>query len=155
MRIWTDGSCLGNPGPGAWAFIAMAGIPGAGIPPVTEVLRRWGVKRATTNNEMELAAVLESLEWISRLSRDMREADQEIITDSALVVGWLSLGYRANAAHLRPMIERCRDLISSIEGNITFTHTRGHAYDEMNNSVDRLVRSQAEKLRNSMDMRHP
>ena len=49
LKIWTDGSCLGNPGPGGWGFVATDG---------THTAERSGGERNTTNNRMELMAVI-------------------------------------------------------------------------------------------------
>ena len=52
IKIWTDGSCLGNPGPGGWAFIATDG---------NKTIERSGGEINTTNNRMELMAVLKAI----------------------------------------------------------------------------------------------
>ena len=52
LKIWTDGSCLGNPGPGGWAFIATDG---------ENIAERSGGAPNTTNNQMELTAVIRAL----------------------------------------------------------------------------------------------
>ena len=70
LKIWTDGSCLGNPGPGGWGFIATNGI---------ETAERCGGEKDTTNNKMELTAVIKAL----RAARKHNEI--EIHTDSQYV----------------------------------------------------------------------
>ena len=52
LKIWTDGSCLGNPGPGGWAFVATDG---------KNIARRSGGEENTTNNRMELMAVIRAI----------------------------------------------------------------------------------------------
>ena len=52
LKIWTDGSCLGNPGPGGWAFVATDGKNRA---------ERSGGEKGTTNNCMELTAVIRAI----------------------------------------------------------------------------------------------
>ena len=71
LKIWTDGSCLGNPGPGGWAFLATDG---------TNVAERAGGEDNTTNNRMELMAVLRALSAAAR-----RHTAVEIHTDSQYV----------------------------------------------------------------------
>ena len=52
LKIWTDGSCLGNPGPGGWAFVATNG---------KDTAERSGGEKNTTNNRMELTALIFAL----------------------------------------------------------------------------------------------
>ena len=52
LKIWTDGSCLGNPGPGGWGFVATDGV---------NIAERNGGEKDTTNNRMELMAVIRAL----------------------------------------------------------------------------------------------
>ncbi len=59
IEIYTDGGCSGNPGPGGWAYIACIS---------NEVIRGSGGDGDTTNNRMELQAVIEALRFISSLS---------------------------------------------------------------------------------------
>ncbi len=72
VRLFADGACSGNPGPGGWAFILKH--PGSG-----KVLEKSGGQRETTNNRMELTAVIRGLEALKR------PASVELITDSMYV----------------------------------------------------------------------
>ena len=76
LKIWTDGSCLGNPGPGGWAFIATNG---------TQTAERSGYELNTTNNRMELTAVIRAL----TASRHHNEI--ELHTDSQYVKNGMQL----------------------------------------------------------------
>ena len=75
--LFTDGACSGNPGPGGWAFI-LRHIP------TGKELERSGGERETTNNRMELQAVVEGLSALKR-STSVR-----IVSDSAYVLNGLS-----------------------------------------------------------------
>jgi ribonuclease HI len=77
VELYTDGACSGNPGPGGWAFILRH------LPTGTET-EAWGGSSRTTNNQMELTAVVEGL---SRLKRPVRV---ELFTDSVYVGKGLS-----------------------------------------------------------------
>ena len=70
LKIWTDGSCLGNPGPGGWAFIATDG---------KNVAERSGGEKDTTNNRMELTAVIRAL------TAAKKHDELELHTDSQYV----------------------------------------------------------------------
>jgi len=76
IQIYTDGGCIGNPGPGGWAFVA---IENGG-----EEARK-GAVRETTNNRMELTAVIEALEYVRGRSGMERESRVQIVTDSEYV----------------------------------------------------------------------
>lgn len=127
--IYTDGACSGNPGPGGWAWIRPDGPFAAGPDP------------DTTNQRMELAAVLEGL----------RAADgpAHVISDSTYVVncfrdrwweGWLRRGWKnsqkkpvANRDLWEPLIELVRG------SDVTFEWVKGHAGDRWNDLADRLA----------------
>ncbi len=129
--VYTDGACLGNPGPGGWAWA----VPGGD----------WvcGADPHTTNQRMELQAALDAL----------RELDGPVIvvSDSAYVVncfrdrwyeGWKRRGWRnankkpvANRDLWEPLIE----LYLSRPGAVSFRWVKGHSGDEWNEIVDRLA----------------
>lgn len=70
--LYTDGACSGNPGPGGWAFVLRH-------PATGKELERSGGERETTNNRMELLAVIRGLEALKRPTR------VELVTDSSYV----------------------------------------------------------------------
>ena len=77
VQLFTDGACSGNPGPGGWAFILRH--PGSG-----KEIEQSGGEPATTNNRMELTAVVRGLESLKRPSY------VEVLTDSVYVGKGLS-----------------------------------------------------------------
>jgi ribonuclease HI len=77
VELYTDGGCSGNPGPGGWAFILKH--PASG-----KTMQRAGAERDTTNNRMELMAVIRGLETLKRPS------SVELFTDSVYVGKGLS-----------------------------------------------------------------
>ena len=141
IKIWTDGSCLGNPGPGGWAFIATDG---------KNIAERSGGDKNTTNNRMELMAV------ISALSAAKKHDTVEIHTDSQYVKNgmqtwlknWKSRGWRT--ADKKPV--KNQDLWMQLDelANKTKIHwvwVRGHNGEEFNERCDELARTYAEKLK--------
>ena len=72
VHLFTDGGCSGNPGPGGWAFVLCH-------PATGKQLERSGAERETTNNRMELMAVIEGLETLKR------PCAVELFTDSVYV----------------------------------------------------------------------
>jgi ribonuclease HI len=63
LKIFTDGGCSGNPGPGGWAYIIIEEKDGK--PRI--LAEEWGAEKDTTNNRMELMAAVAALEWAARL----------------------------------------------------------------------------------------
>ena len=120
IRIYTDGGCLGTPGKGAWAFI----IRHENNP----TIERCGGLRITTNNRMEIMAVLKGLSTALTLNS---KAPIEIISDSKYVcnsinkwvIGWAKNNFegKANADLWREYL-RLRQLSTPI----TATWVRGH-----------------------------
>ena len=129
--VYTDGACLGNPGPGGWAWAIPGGAYAAGPDP------------ATTNQRMEIRAALEAVRAI--------DGPVEVVSDSTYVVncfrdrwweGWLRRGWTntakkpvANRDLWEPLIE----LVRAEPGRVTFRWVKGHANDPYNDLVDRLA----------------
>ena len=138
--VFTDGSALGNPGPGGWAVV---------IPAIDPPAELSGGFRLTTNNRMELTAAIMALRHL----RDKPPAAIRLHTDSRYVVdgitkgwaaGWRSRGWRKSTgdpalnadlwAELLELCERCRP---------AFKWVPGHAGVEYNELCDRLAREAA------------
>lgn len=141
LKIWTDGSCLGNPGPGGWAFVATNG---------QNTAERSGGERDTTNNRMELMAVIRAL------TAAHRHREIELHTDSQYVKNgmqsWLKNWKKNNwhTANKKPV--KNQDLwmqLDALSGaiKIHWHWVRGHNGDEMNERCDELARTAAEKLK--------
>lgn len=140
LKIWTDGSCLGNPGAGGWGFVATDGIHTA---------ERSGGESNTTNNRMELTAVIRAL------SAAKNHSELEIHTDSQYVkngmLSWINNWKRNNwrTADKKPVknqdLWQQLDELSSTK-KIHWFWVRGHNGDEMNERVDLLARTAAEQI---------
>lgn len=140
MTIHTDGGCLGNPGPGAWAYVAETTDGQA---------RDTGYSADTTNNRMELQAVIEAL----RLARERADGNVTVVTDSRYVEGgisewiarWEANGWRTKArspVKNRELWQELQALKRALEGRglrVAFRRVRGHAGVELNEACDRLV----------------
>lgn len=135
--IYTDGGCHGNPGPGAWAFILLISDGNA--------VSRAGVEQSTTNNRMELLAVIKALEEIDPGGT---EAEIVIHTDSQYVQkgitewisnweknGWLTTSKKpVKNKELWQELKRAADRYT-----IRWKWVQGHAGDKMNELCDTLV----------------
>ena len=139
--IYTDGSCLGNPGPGGWA------VAGAGI-------KMSGGQDGTTNNVMEMTAVVKALQQC--LARDFLEI--RLFTDSnyvkngisSWIKNWKRNGWRTAAGtpvknkDLWIEIDTLSQQMTSVEWHWVKAHN-GHPQNEL---VDRLAREEATEIKN-------
>jgi len=141
IKIWTDGSCLGNPGPGGWAFIATDG---------DKIAERSGGEKDTTNNKMELTAVIRAL-----AATQKNHDTVEIHTDSQYVKNGMQLwikNWKKNGwktADKKPvknkeLWQQLDELADKVK--IHWHWVRGHDGNEMNERCDELARIAAEKI---------
>lgn len=141
VTIYTDGACSGNPGPGGWGAILSSGGRSREIS---------GGEAHTTNNRMELMAVIKSLELLTR------PCDVELYSDSAYVVnaftqGWIEKWQRTGWTNSAKKEVANKDLwIALIElckiHKVTFKKVKGHADNEFNNRCDELAVEQSRKF---------
>ena len=141
VTIYTDGACSGNPGPGGWAAILMAG--GA-------KKEMSGGERDTTNNRMELMAVIEGLKALKRPCK------VDIYSDSAYVVNafeqnwigkWVKNGWKNSAKAEVANSDLWKELINlTAMHNVTFHKVKGHADNEYNNRCDELAVREWKKI---------
>ncbi|MDR0828259.1 MAG: ribonuclease HI [Desulfovibrio sp.] len=139
LRIYTDGSCLGNPGPGGWA---------ARLSFKETHKDLAGGFALTTNNRMELYAAIMALETLTRPCR------VELLTDSKYLIGgvkgwlaaWKQKGWRnakGKAVLNRDLWERLDSLLAGHEVHMQWVE--GHSGHAENEDMDRLAKSWAER----------
>jgi len=138
VRLVTDGSCLGNPGPGGWAYILRD-------PHGSESMEAAGEER-TTNNRMELTAVIRGLRAAPDAASVLLCADSEYVVKgiNEWLAGWKRRGWRK--ADKKPVVND--DLWADIDAEmqrltLTATWTRGHAGHAENEACDRMATDQA------------
>ncbi|PKL36656.1 ribonuclease HI [Candidatus Peregrinibacteria bacterium HGW-Peregrinibacteria-1] len=136
IDIYTDGSCIGNPGPGGWA--AIINVDGVEY----EIS---GNEPDTTNNRMEMMAMIEALNWLKdRLDRldNFNNAKITIYSDSNLIVKTLTDGWKRKAnLDLWEKIDKVRGF-----ANIRWVWVKAHANNKTNNRVDELAQKEARRL---------
>ncbi len=143
VEIYADGACKGNPGPGGWGVFMRAGAHEKEL---------WGGERDTTNNRMELTAVIRALEALKRpvpvrLYTDSKYVQQGI---SAWIHNWKRNGWRT--ADKKPV--KNADLWQELDVlarqfQVEWTWVKGHAGNPGNERADELANRGIEDLRQS------
>lgn len=139
--IYTDGACSGNPGAGGWGAILMCG---------NHVKKISGGEIETTNNRMELSAVMNALICLKRPSKVV------IYSDSAYVVNafnqnwiekWQLSAWRTSGRKPVQNKDLWLKLITlSKTHKIKFVKVKGHSDNALNNECDELARAAIEKI---------
>ncbi|MFO1515926.1 MAG: ribonuclease HI [Lysobacterales bacterium] len=141
VEVFTDGACLGNPGPGGWAALLRHGA-------VEKLLS--GGELATTNNRMELMAAIAALEALRR------ECAVHITTDSQYVKQgieqwlprWRANGWRTSDGKAVKNQDLWQRLAAATASHrVRWSWTRGHAGHTENERVDAAARAAAQALR--------
>jgi ribonuclease HI len=136
--LYTDGACSGNPGPGGWAYILHHTISGKRV-------EAFGAEPMTTNNQMEMRAVIEGL------ARLKRRAVVHVVTDSSYVQkgitewisNWKARGWRRKTSSGYEPVKNIElwqqldDLVASHQ--VTFELVKGHAGHTENERCDELA----------------
>lgn len=133
VEIWADGGCRGNPGPGGWGALLKAG---------THEKELWGGEAATTNNRMELTAVIRALEALKRPVRARIHTDSQYVQKgiSEWIHGWKRNGWKT--ADRKPV--KNADLWQTLDAlaarhHIDWRWVKGHAGDPGNERADALA----------------
>lgn len=139
--IYTDGACSGNPGPGGWGTILM-------YKNVKKEIS--GYMENTTNNIMEITAVIEGLKLLKY------ECEVEIYSDSAYVVnafnnhwieGWRKKNWINSSKEPVKNKELWQELYNlTKQHNVKFIKVKGHSDNVYNNRCDEMARSEIKKL---------
>jgi ribonuclease HI len=140
--VYTDGACIGNPGPGGWAAIIRQ--------PDGSERTLTGNARLTTNNRMELRAALEALRSIPSGTdvHVLLRTDSRHLVD-AITKGWAARwrkqGWRRNQRGRAENVDLWEQLLAELERRtVRLEWTKGHNGDPLNERCDQLARQQAE-----------
>lgn len=149
VNIYTDGACSGNPGPGGWSAIFC-------IDGTFKVMK--GNDPHTTNNRMELQAVITALQKILHSKRNNTE--YKIYSDSAYVINSIVFGWvrdwerqqwttkKGDKVKNVDLWQKCYTLLCSCKAKhrqITFIKVKGHAGDPFNEYADKVAREESAK----------
>jgi len=144
VEIWTDGACKGNPGPGGWGVLLKTGS-------IEKTLH--GGEPLTTNNRMEMLAVIEALGALKRPCKVLLHVDSQYVMKGMTewIHGWKQRGWRT--ADKKPV--KNADLWQRMEEEvakhtITWKWVKGHAGDPGNERADLLANRGVEEARAKM-----
>jgi ribonuclease HI len=141
VDIWTDGACSGNPGPGGWGAILLAGEHRKEI---------HGGEADTTNNRMELMAAIMALEALKKPCKVIMHVDSQYVRQG--ITGWIH-GWKKNGwktadkkpvknAELWQRLDEARRM-----HEIEWLWVKGHAGDPENERADELAREGVKAVR--------
>lgn len=135
VTIYTDGACSGNPGPGGWGAILMYKGNKKEIS---------GAKKDTTNNVMELTAVIEALKLLKYPCKVKLYSDSAYVVNAFLqhwVVNWQKNNWKTADKSDVKNKELWQELVDLTNThNVTFIKVKGHSDNEYNNRCDELAR---------------
>lgn len=135
VLIYTDGACRGNPGPGGWGAVMIAGKHRKEI---------CGGDLATTNNRMELMAVIEALTALKRPCEVALHLDSEYVRKGITewIRGWKAKGWRTSTnqpVKNADLWQRLDALVAAGGHRIQWIWVKGHAGDPGNERADALA----------------
>ena len=137
IKIYTDGSCIGNPGKGGWAAIIIAN---------GKKTQMKGSQENTTNNQMELLAPIKALNKIPRGSKIQIFTDSKYVKSGITewIHNWKKNGWKT--ANKQPV--KNKELWTELDlltekFEIKWSWVKGHSTDKLNNEVDLLAREAA------------
>jgi ribonuclease HI len=133
--IYTDGACKGNPGPGGWGALMTAD---------GKVKELFGGELATTNNRMEMMAVIEALSALKRPCRVTLHVDSQYVLKGMTewIKGWKARGWRTAAKEPVKNVDLWQKLDALVTGSghrIEWIWVRGHDGDPGNERADVLA----------------
>ena len=135
VEIYTDGACKGNPGPGGWGVLLKSGSAQKEL---------FGGERETTNNRMEMLAVIMALESLKRPCHVILHADSQYVLKGMTewLAGWKARGWKTAARQPVKNVDlwqRLDALVSNAGHRIDWRWVKGHDGDPGNERADELA----------------
>jgi len=141
VTIYTDGACSGNPGPGGYGALLMMGENSKEIS---------GGQKNTTNNIMELTAVIEALKLLKRPCKVDLYSDSAYVVNAFLqnwIWGWIKNNWKNSNKEEVKNKELWQELLGLTKvHDVTFHKVKGHSDNQYNNRCDELARNAIKEL---------
>ncbi len=139
-KIYTDGACSGNPGPGGWAVIILINNE------IKEMF--FGSEKNTTNNQMELLAPIKAIQKFKKKSEISIFTDSTYVKDgiTTWIKKWEKNGWKTTSkkpVKNKEMWKKLKNLSS--KHSIKWIWVKGHAHDKYNNLVDEIAKEAIKK----------
>ena len=141
IKIYTDGACIGNPGPGGWAAIILE---------ENEKKELFGGEKLTTNNRMELTAAIKALEYCNNQEQKQRSLKNlKIFTDSTYVKegitvwinNWQKNNWKTSDKKNVKNVDLWKRLKELVKANqVEWNWVKGHSENPMNDRADKLAK---------------
>ena len=143
INVYTDGSCLGNPGNGGWAFLVVS---------ENNISFRTGFEKNTTNNRMELIAAIKALEFLDNNNKISLNTDSNYVKQgiTTWILNWKKNYWKTSTKQLvknKELWERLDNL--NKRKDIIWNWVKAHDDNKYNNQVDELARKAALTLTES------
>lgn len=141
VELFSDGACKGNPGPGGWGVVLRYG---------DHEKRLYGGERDTTNNRMELVAVIQGLQELKRASRVKVTTDSQYVKNGITqwIHGWKRNGWKTAARKPVKNADLWQALDSEVNKHKVDWHwVRGHAGHPGNELADELANLGIQEMR--------
>lgn len=134
VEIYTDGACSGNPGPGGWGAVLVYN---------KKEKEMSGGEKSTTNNRMELTAVIEALDALKEPCRVTLTTDSKYVCDAinkGWVYSWKKNGWKKSDKKPALNVDLWEKLLNLLDNHkVTFSWVKGHNGHKYNERCDKLA----------------
>jgi ribonuclease HI len=141
VEMWTDGACKGNPGLGGWGALLKAGEHSKEL---------FGGEKLTTNNRMELKAVVEALRALKQPSEVTIHVDSSYVMNGmkTWIVGWKRNGWKTASKQPVKNVDLWQELDAEVaKHTVRWVWVKGHAGDVGNEAADVLANKGVDSVR--------
>lgn len=140
IKIFTDGACRGNPGPGGWGALLRSG---------EHEKELWGGESHTTNNRMEMTAVIKSLEALKKPSDVILTTDSQYVRKGITewIQGWKRRGWKTASKQPVKNVDLWKEIDALAEKHtVEWRWVKGHSGHAENERVDELANRGIDEL---------
>lgn len=150
VEIYTDGACSGNPGVGGWGVVMLY---------KGHKKEASGAEQSTTNNRMELTAIIQGLKMLKEPCVVTIYSDSAYSVEPFLkgwINGWIMKGWRTSNKDEVKNVDLWKELLSLMQiHEVSYVKVKGHADNELNNRCDALARGAIKELQKTFPAQLP
>lgn len=150
VEIYTDGACSGNPGAGGWAAVLLY---------KQHRKEASGAELETTNNRMELTAIIQGLRLLKESCKVTLYSDSAYSIDPFLqgwIYGWQMNSWRTSGKDDVKNVDLWQQLLEELKKHeVKFVKVKGHSDNELNNKCDALARAAIKKMQKELKLEAP